>query len=63
MTRHKDFFRDLKLAPDDGYVTYSNNSNSQIRGSDVLTNGNFFVSNVAYGADLKHNLIMCGPTH
>ena len=30
---------------------------SQIRGYGVLTNGNLSVSNVAYKADLKHNMI------
>ena len=57
MTRHKDFLRDLKLAPNAVYVTYDNNSNSQIWGYDILTNDKFSVSNVIDVADLKHNLI------
>ena len=57
MTRQKDFLRDLKLSPNVGYVTYRNNSNSQICGYGTLTNGNFSISHVAYVADLKHNLI------
>lgn len=54
MTGQKKFLRDLKLAPNAGYVTYGNNSNSQIRGYDILTNGNLSISNVAYVADLKN---------
>ena len=57
MTGHKDFLHDLKLSPNAGYVTYDNNSNSQMWGYGNLANGNFSVYNVAYIADLKHNLI------
>ena len=57
MMGQKDFLRDLKLSPNVGYVTYGNNSNSQIRVYGTLTNGNFSISNVAYVTDLKHNLI------
>ncbi|KAL7596883.1 hypothetical protein Lser_V15G29809 [Lactuca serriola] len=53
----KDFLQDLKLSPNVGYITYGNNSNSPIRGYGILTNGNFSISNVAYVANLKHNLI------
>ena len=60
MTRQKEFLRDLKLTPNAGYVTYGNNSNSQIRGYEILTNGNFSISNVAYVVDQKHNLISVG---
>ena len=56
-TGNKYFMRYLKLSPSVGYLTYVNNSNSQIWGYGILINGNFSVSNVAYVADLKHNLI------
>ncbi|XP_052626968.1 uncharacterized protein LOC128133534 [Lactuca sativa] len=57
MTGQKDLLRNLKLSSNDGYVTYGNNSNSQIPGYGILKNGNFSISNVAYVADLKNNLI------
>lgn len=57
ITVQKDLLRDLKLALNVAYLTYQNNSNSHIEGYGILTNGNFFMSNVAYMAALKHNLI------
>ena len=57
MMGKKDFLRDLKLSPNAGYVTYGNNSNSQIQGYGILTIGHLFVSNLAYVADLKHNIV------
>lgn len=57
MIGQKYFLRDLKLTPNVGYVTYGNNSNSQIRGYGVLNNDNLSVYNVACVSDLKHNLI------
>ena len=56
-TGQKDFLRVLKLSPNSGYMMYGNNSNSQILGYGILTNGNFAISNVAYVVDLKHILI------
>ena len=53
----KGFFCDLKLVLNLGYVTSGNNSNSQIRGYGVLTNEKLSALDVAYVADLKHNLI------
>ena len=61
MTGHKDFLCDLKVSPNVRYVTYNNNSNSQIRGYGILTNGNFSISNATYVANLKHNLIRVAP--
>lgn len=51
------FFSRSQVNSKIGYVTYDNNANSQIQGYDVLTNGNSFVLNVAYVADLKLDLI------
>lgn len=47
----------MNLAPNVCYVTYANNSNSQIRDYGILNNENSSVSNVAYIADIKRNLI------
>lgn len=41
MSGQKDFMRNLKLTPNSGYVTFGNNSNSQIRCSGILTNEKF----------------------
>ena len=57
MTGHKVFLCDLKHTPNVGYVTYGNNTNSQIWGYDMLINDKFSISNVDYVTDLKNNLI------
>ncbi|KAI3523774.1 hypothetical protein L1887_02170 [Cichorium endivia] len=57
MTERKEYLREYKSLKNGGIVRYGNKATGEIRGFEMIKNGEFSIRKVAYVEGLQHNLI------